>query len=122
MIDKKTNLEARKQRRLERMQSSNPGCPACGQEDWRIFQEHHFFGRHHGPETVWLCANCHSKITDDQKDFPMNMRVGDPRLLRIGHFLLNLASFLRVTIEYLVEFGEELIRRAGGTNSDEARS
>lgn len=113
MNDNDLEREVRRQRKLERIAGNYSGCPGCGHSDWRTLEEHHYFSRKFGSETVWLCANCHRIITDDQRNHPMPTKDEDLLLLRIGHFMINLAAFLRVVIVHLDEFGRELIRRAG---------
>ncbi|WP_456685839.1 hypothetical protein [Bradyrhizobium sp. P5_C11_2] len=113
MDDNDLDREVRRQRKLERIGGNYNACPGCGHSDWRTLEEHHYFNRRFGAETVWLCANCHRIITDDQKDHPMPISTADPLFQRMGHFMLNLAAFLRVVIVHLEEFGRELIRCAG---------
>ena len=104
--------ERRRQARLERLGTNTPCCPCCGETDDRVFEAHHIAGRRHDPRTVPLCANCHRKVTDDQKDHPPPLSDHDLFLERVGHFLLGLADLMRLIIDALTSFGEALIERA----------
>jgi hypothetical protein len=59
-----------------------------------------------------ICANCHRKVTDDQKDRPTFNPSADPFLDRVGHFLLGLADLLILIVAKLMEFGNALIAKA----------
>jgi len=52
-------------------------CALCGEDDSRIlkkFEAHHIFGKVNSDEKVWLCPNCHIKITLTQNSFPPKIR------------------------------------------------
>ena len=50
-------------------------CARCPEDDPRVVkQRHHKFGRANSPETIWLCLNCHQKITDGQNSLPRKVR------------------------------------------------
>jgi RecJ-like exonuclease len=50
-------------------------CAICGESDPRVLkQQHHVFGRTNGTETIWLCHNCHDKITYDQNQLSPKVR------------------------------------------------
>ena len=104
--------ERRRQARLERLGTNTPRCPCCGETDDRVFEAHHIAGRRHDPRTVLLCANCHRKVTDDQKDHPPPSSDHDLFLECVGHFLLGLADLMRLIIDALASFGEALTERA----------
>ena len=112
MRRERPDREARKQRRIERIGSDEIACPCCGENDWRVLQAHHYFSRRFGPEIIWVCANCHAILSDDQEDFPLPVENGDERLQRIAHFMLNHAALMRLAAEHFAEFAEELVRRA----------
>lgn len=112
--------EARKQARLETLGTNEPQCGTCGETDWRTIEQHHVADHKRDEATGLICANCHRKVTDDQRDHPGFNPDADPLLDRIGHFLLGLADLLRLAVEKLVEFGNALIGRAAA--SSEARA
>ena len=116
MTNRDMEEERRKQRRLERLGTQHPSCstPGCPETDWRCLELHHIADHGCDPQTVILCANCHRKVTDAQKDHPPHSDTADPFLESIGRFLLGLAELLKLTIESLVRFGEALIHRASG--------
>lgn len=111
MTDFNLAAERRKQRRLEELGTQTPYCPACGEGDWRCFELHHIAGRAFDPLMVAICANCHRKLTDDQKDHPAKTPAADPELERIGRFLVGLADLFRLIVEKLALWGEALIRQ-----------
>lgn len=116
--------ERRRQRAFERLGTDTPRCGVCGETDWRCQEAHHVAGQRHDAATVVLCANCHRKATDAQKDHPPPVVDGDALLECVGRFLLGLADLLGLVIERLAEFGNALIERArADTASDrEVRS
>lgn len=104
--------ERRRQRAYERLGTDTPRCGACGETDWRCQEAHHVAGQRHDATTVVLCANCHRKVTEAQKDHPPPVSDGDAFLECVGRFLLGLADLLRLVIERLTEFGTALIELA----------
>lgn len=116
--------ERRTQQRLERLGTNTPSCVACGTDDVRCLEAHHVAGRLFDPLTCVLCANCHRKVTDDQKDHPEPRSDTDAFLEQVGRFLLGLADMLRLVLDRLVTFGEALIERArtGALQTGEVQS
>lgn len=115
--------EKRRQMRLEKLGTNHPVCGTCGEVDDRCFEKHHVAGRKRDGTTVLICANCHRKVTDSQKDHPNTENGADPMLDRIGHFLLGLADMLALVVERLKAFGLELIELAKtSTAAEGARS
>lgn len=104
--------ERRRQRIIERLGTDTPRCAACGEDDVRCLEAHHVAGRRYDPLTSVLCANCHRKVTDAQKDHPLPLPNGDAFLENVGHFLLGLADMLRIVLEKIAALGEALIGRA----------
>jgi hypothetical protein len=58
------------QRDTRRRKSDNRACLICGEGDQRCLEDHHIGGRKYDQMTVITCSNCHSKLTDIQKDHP----------------------------------------------------
>ena len=106
--------ERRKQRRLEKL-GDNSRCVVCGETDWRVLEIHHVADYGCDPTTVILCANCHKKLTDAQKDHPPHIDGADPLLEAAGRFMLGIAELFKLLIAKLMEFGEALIARAAPT-------
>lgn len=104
--------ETRMQNRLAKLGTNEPRCGICGETDWRVMDLHHVADHKRDELTVLLCANCHRKVTDDQRDHPPLDRDAEPMLDRIGHFMLGLADMLRLIVEKLIQFGNYLIERA----------
>lgn len=106
---KRNDKERRKQQRLVKLGTNNPACGTCGETDWRCFEMHHVSDYGRDKLRVPICANCHRKVTDDQKDHPAFNGAADPTLDGIGHFLLGLADLLSLVLEKLREFAQVLI-------------
>ncbi|MGO4705786.1 hypothetical protein AB4072_08420 [Microvirga sp. 2MCAF38] len=120
---KNVNLERerRKQNAFERLGTHKPTCPTCGETHFACFEEHHIAGRKYDATTWPICANCHRKVTDAQKDHPSFLTSSNRQLETIGRFLLGLADLLSLAVEKLVEFGRELIERAVLSQDGEVR-
>lgn len=112
MSEEELRREQRKQKRLESLGSNNPHCCACEEGDWRTLELHHVAGRKHDDLMVPICANCHRKVSDVQKDHPPFEAGADPMLASIGHFLLGLADMLTLILTKLYAFGLALIERS----------
>lgn len=104
--------EVRRQRALQRLDSSDPRCARCGENDPHCLERHHIAGRAYDDRTTIVCRNCHRKLSDLQCDHPA--QIGDPPSLNehVGHFLLGLADLFALLIEMLREFGLALIKMA----------
>jgi hypothetical protein len=81
----------------------------CGETDWRCLEAHHVAGQRRDQTTLILCANDHMRMSEEQRDHPNSHAPADPFLDRVGHFLLGLADMLRVIVDALVDFGNQLI-------------
>jgi hypothetical protein len=106
------NYERQKQSRLHKFGTNTPRCAICGNDDWRVIEEHHPDTRKRDNLVVLLCANDHRRVTYDQKVHPKELPGCDEMLVRIGNFLLGLADMLAIILDRLYEFGEALIVRA----------
>jgi hypothetical protein len=51
--------EARKQRRLEALDSNDPHCCMCGMTDWECLEAHHLADHDRDKTTIIVCRNCH---------------------------------------------------------------
>lgn len=51
-------------------------CFICDESDEKILilEKHHIYGKKYSKETVWLCLNCHKRITDEQNKLPVRVR------------------------------------------------
>src|SRR4051794_40081884 len=101
-------------RRLEALGTNTPVC-SCGESHWACFDEHHTGGRRFDKGSVVLvCANCHRKLTVEQKDHP-NFGSADPdpftRLLqRLVRMAMGAAAILRLIAKQLTAVARELTR------------
>jgi hypothetical protein len=109
-MTKRTDEEDRKQQRLRRLGTQHPICVACGESHPAVFELHHIAGRKYNADVALVCANCHRKLTDRQRDHvPPGCQVPMGERGRIGHYLLGLADLLAMIVEALRRFGEWLI-------------
>ena len=112
MTDEELTAERRKQLRLEKLGTNEPRCGTCGDDRWQCIEAHHVAGQQYHSSTVLLCRNCHRVASNGQCDHPSAAEPNDPALFAIGRFLLGLADMLRVIVERLFAFGQELTARA----------
>jgi hypothetical protein len=110
---KNKNKEARKQARFEKLGTNNPACVICGENSWECIEEHHIAGRAHGYELANVCKNCHSILSDDQKDHPLPAP-GASKLQSIGYLLLGLSDLFSLLACSLKNHGKFLIETAKG--------
>lgn len=105
------DYERRKQSGLHKLGTNAPRC-TCGETDWRVFELHHIAGKKHDALEILACANCHRRLSDEQRDHPKTSSDADVFLARVGNFLLGLAGLFELILEHLREFGEALIQLA----------
>jgi hypothetical protein len=103
--------DKRKERVFERLGTTSPRCPGCGDTDWRCLEMHHPIGRKRDPLTVNYCCNCHKILTDNGKDHPMTNFSKDPVLDRLVNLMLGLIDMLRLAADHLDELVRALIAR-----------
>lgn len=101
--------ERRRQRRIDRLGTSNPACVVCGQDDDRCLELHHLAGRAYEDTTCIVCSNCHRKLSDAQRDHPVANARQPSEQERIGRFLLGLSDLCSLLAERLRSFGNTLI-------------
>lgn len=104
--------ETRKEQALKRLGTRYPSCTVCGETDPRCMELHHIAGQKHHDDLAIVCRNCHRKLSDDQRDHPVDMPGQNPMLATIGHFLMGLADLFRLLAATLVAFGKSLIDEA----------
>lgn len=112
-MTRKQDAEDRKQRRLHRLGTQAPSCACCSETNPAVFEDHHIAGRKHHDDTALICANCHRKLSDQQRDHVPQRRIkpAGPKSV-IGHYLLGLADLLAMVVETLRQFGNWLIEQA----------
>lgn len=111
-MPKKRDAEDRRQQRLRRF-GENSVCVCCGESDSLTFEQHHIAGQEHSGDLATVCANCHRKLSDQQRDHvPAGSGEPEGLLSKIGHFLLGLADLLALAVDALRNFGRSLIEMA----------
>lgn len=110
MTKKVNDKEARKQNRLEKLGDNHPACVLCGEDDSSCLEQHHIAGKDYGDDLSIVCRNCHSKLSDSQKDHPRQLGKPPTTNERIGRMLLGLADLFELLVERLREFGLFLIQ------------
>src|SRR5215203_5459587 len=120
MTPEEIKREQRKQRRFQRLGTNNPRCAICGETHWACFEEHHIAGRKHDSDfTVFVCTNCHRKLTEDQKDHPPAAPDTPPFLVSLRECLLGIADLLRLAAAKLVELADKLLMPALSRNANQ---
>ena len=105
--------EDRKQRRHWRLQDRSPSCRICGYDRPMALERHHIAGRKHHDDTVIVCRNCHSELSDLQLDHRPAAEPKPPiEPERVGMYLLGLCDFHSLAIERMREFAVALIEES----------
>ena len=105
--------ERREIRARRRLGDWDAACVVCGESFPHCLELHHIAGRKYSPDTVPVCKNCHTKLTDEQLDYPNPAAQSDPvQLERIGRYLLGVAALLGMVAAVLAAYGYELIEAA----------
>jgi superfamily I DNA/RNA helicase len=112
-MTERADAEDRRQQRLRRLGTQNPNCVACGESDPAVLELHHIAGRKHHVDLSILCANCHRKASDRQRNRIEGVEASDRRLDRIGYYLLGLADLLEMVAGTFRSFGAWLIAHSG---------
>jgi hypothetical protein len=100
--------EARRQNRYARLGGGAIKCSLCSESDVRCLEQHHIPARSFDDHTYTMCGNCHSKLSDLQKDHPK--RPDHPALPAeiIADFLLGIADFFELLIAQCRKYAEQL--------------
>ncbi len=79
-------------------------CFICQTFDERvlILEKHHYLGKKYSDLTIWLCLNCHKKITDSQNKLPVKVRKSYYRRNKDIFALCSIGALYK-------ELGQELI-------------
>jgi hypothetical protein len=85
-------------------------CVSCGEDDPRVIEKHHLFGRYNSDEMVPQCKNCHAKITDEQnKISPIARSKNASPQEKQRYLLVTVGSLLELIGKYLKNIGHEVI-------------
>lgn len=101
-MDKKTCKKSTKKQKLDGKASLC--CINCAEDDERVIEIHHVYGKSNSEETVPLCKNCHVKVTKEQNKLPRTVRSGNASsddklrfiLVSIGALLEMIGKQLRL--------------------------
>jgi hypothetical protein len=118
MDEKSLAKERRKQAVLERLGTNSPQCVICVEGDPRCLEKHHLPGRKFGDDLVIVCRNCHRKLSDTQKDHPLQICTPPCLEERIAHFLHGLADLFELLIAKFREFADQLLTNINHRNSE----
>ena len=108
----------RKQQAHQRLQSRTPKCAICGEADWRCLEKDHLAGRKFTEELIVLCANCHKKRTDSQKDQPPTVSGPITEQERKGRTVLGVVEHARQLCDLLEPLARELIHEGQITSQE----
>lgn len=114
--------EARREQAYRRLHTRTPKCATCGNDRWQCLQAHHIAGKDHHDIIVPVCANCHCRLSDAQRDHPPKQPCTDPWMESLGRLLLGLVDMLAIVLEALREFGLEVIARACTPANDQSEA
>ncbi|MBI4177124.1 MAG: hypothetical protein HY516_02050 [Candidatus Aenigmarchaeota archaeon] len=64
----------RSEENIREILDAGGACFICRENDPRVLQKHHVFGRNNSKVTVCLCQNCHKIVTDNQNKLPLKIR------------------------------------------------
>jgi len=109
-MTKQLDEEDRRQQRLRRLGTQHPCCVGCGESDPAVLEKHHIAQRKHHDDQSIVCANCHRKLSNKQRDHvrPGVTETAEP-LSGIGHYLLGLADLFEMIVKALRKFAAWLI-------------
>jgi hypothetical protein len=109
-MTQRVDEEDRRQQKLRRFGTQDPCCVVCGERDPAVLELHHIAGRKHHDDRSIVCANCHRKLSSQQRNHvPPGTQATGGQLRGIGHYLLGLADLLAMVVEALRRFGAWLI-------------
>jgi hypothetical protein len=88
-------------------------CVGCGEDDSRLFQSHHIFGKMNSTDTFPVCLNCHTLVTLNQnKSSPLARSSSATDEQKLGFLLISVGSLLE-------RIGKNLKNNGYGLISDE---
>lgn len=111
-MTRRIDAEDRRQQQLRRLGTQNPCCVTCRESGPAVLEQHHIAGRKHHDDLAIVCANCHRRLSDKQRDH-VPQGTGQPQgaFVTLGHYLLGLANLLAMIVETLRKFGDWLIKQ-----------
>jgi len=96
--------------RQSRNRTVSTACVICGEDDPRVIEMHHLDGRNNSDETIPLCKNHHTIVTDDQNKLPPKARSknASPQE-KLGYLLVTHGSLLELMGKTQKNLGYEMI-------------
>lgn len=102
--------EDRRQQKLWALQDRDPKCRHCGYDRPNGLEQHHIAGRKHHDDTVIVCRNCHSELSDLQLDhFPYDRSPPQNELATTAFYVLGVCDAHTMDIERLRQLCIRLI-------------
>ena len=122
MDDLKMKLarEQRERAALRRLGTPNPKCANCGENRPHRLEKHHVAGRPYHNTMIIECRNCHSDLSDLQKDHPEQISKIPGFDERLVHFLLGMADAFELLVKTLRDFARQIMEKI--TTVEEFRS
>jgi len=108
MTHKYPDNETRLENIYKRLGTRNPKCTTCDETDPFCMELHHLAGKDHHDDLSIVCRNCHSKLSNKQRD-RMACNPVDPETGKLGHYLFGLIDFLEMIIPTLRRFAQKLL-------------
>jgi hypothetical protein len=85
-------------------------CVGCGEDDTRLFQSHHIYGKTNSNDIIPLCLNCHTLVTLNQnKSSPSARSPSANDEQKLGFMLVSVGSLLERIGKNLKNYGYGLI-------------
>ncbi len=111
-MTKRADSEDRRQLQLRRLGSQDPVCVSCGEADAATLELHHLAGRRYSKDLAIVCANCHRKLSNQQRNrLPSARRHSQRQQEEIGYYLIGLADLLELVATSLRQFGQQLVEQ-----------
>lgn len=90
-------------------------CKFCPEDDSRVIERHHIFGRNISHEIMLLCKNCHYKITHEQNKITPIKRSKDASpedlekfsLISIGVLLQEIGKIIEKSGNMLLDIAKQ---------------
>jgi len=106
-MNKEISKKSAKRQKVEGQTSLK--CIECAEDDPRVIELHHVYGRNNSEMTVPLCKNCHFKVTREQNKLPRSIRSSTAsREDNIRFILVSVGALLENTGKQLRMIGLEV--------------
>lgn len=99
-------MQRKEKQQATKQSTQNKVCAFCGEDNEKLLEKHHVFGRNTSPEILDLCKNCHYLITLEQNKI-------NPRRRSKKAAKTDLEAFAFVSVGALFSVMGEILTEAG---------